>query len=97
MRRSSALLSTGLVSLLALSACGPSLGEPKMPSSSQTQAAKQLDGTTTQVSQLQTDRSAAFSLFSSISAVGPQAAGPGAKSSALLQALTTPWPSTTSA
>jgi hypothetical protein len=90
MRGTSLFLSTGLASALALSACGPSLGEPKMPTSSQTQAAKQLDGTTTQVSQLQMDRGAAFSLFGSINAVGPQAAGPSAKSSALLQALTNP-------
>lgn len=94
MRGSSVLLSAGLSSAMALvlsmstTACGPALGEPMQPTSNQTVAAQQLDGSTSQIVEIKSKPDSAFSLYGTISSLGPLAVSPGAgKSSALFNTL----------
>lgn len=73
------LFSTGLLAATALTACGSGLGEPQAPTSNQTQAAKQLDGSTDQIVQIKGKPDSAFSLYGTIAAIGPSAVDPTAK------------------
>lgn len=65
--------------LLFLSACGPKLSEPMPATSNQKSASTQLTGSVDQVSQIGTKPDNAFSLYSTMAAIGPLAVDPSAK------------------